>query len=137
MANALYDLGREAFLNGEISWRDHVIKAVLIDTDAYTVNLATHQYLSAIGSGAQIAISPALTSKTWAAGVAGAANLTFPAPVTGPTGEALALFCDTGTASTSPLIGYVDTVASGLPVTPNGGPIVIEWSTGSNKIFKL
>ena len=72
MANALYDKGREAFLAGGINWSGDSIKAVLVDTGAYTVNLATHQFLSDIPAGARIATSANLGSKTVAAGVADA-----------------------------------------------------------------
>jgi hypothetical protein len=45
-ANALYDLGREGFLAGEIDWDTAVIKVDLVDTGAYTIDLATHKFRS-------------------------------------------------------------------------------------------
>ena len=135
MANALYDKGREAFLTGGINWSGDSIKAVLVDTGAYTVNLATHQFLSDIPAGARIATSANLSAKTVAAGVADAADSLFTA-VSGASVEAVVLYKDTGTAGTSALIAYIDT-ASGLPVTPNGGDITVAWDNGANKIFKL
>ncbi|WP_409430534.1 hypothetical protein ACJEIK_26220 [Mycobacterium sp. SMC-16] len=135
MANALYDKGREAFLTGGINWLADSIKAVLVDTGAYTVNLATHQFLSDIAAGARVATSANLSAKTVAAGVADAADSLFTA-VSGPSVEAVVLYKDTGTAGTSALIAYIDT-ASGLPVTPNGGDITVTWDNGANKIFKL
>lgn len=135
MANALYDLGREGFLGGDIDWDANSIKAVLVDTGQYTVNLATHQFLSDIPAGARIATSAALSAKTKAAGVAGAANFGFTA-VTGVNCEALVIFADTGTPATSRLIAYIDT-ATNLPVTPNGGDINVNIDTGANKLFKL
>lgn len=135
MANALYDKGREAFLTGGINWSGDSIKAVLVDTGAYTVNLATHQFLSDIAAGARVATSANLSSKTVAAGVADAADSLFTA-VSGPSVEAVVLYKDTGTAGTSALIAYIDT-ASGLPITPNGGDITVVWDNGANKIFKL
>lgn len=135
MANALYDKGREGFLDGSIDWDTDSIKAVLVDTGAYTVDLATHANLSDVASGARIATSAALSSKTVAAGVADAADLTFTA-VTGTTVEAVVLYKDTGTASTSRLIAYIDT-ATGLPLTPNGGDVTVTWDAGTSRIFKL
>lgn len=135
MANGLYDKGREGILDGTISWPTDNIKAVLIDTALYTVNLATHQNLSDIPSGARVATSGNLASKTSTGGVADAADVTFLA-VSGATVEAIALYKDTGTASTSRLIAYIDT-GTGLPVTPNGGDITIQWSNTANRIFKL
>jgi len=135
MANALYDLGRQGFLDGSISWSGDTIKAVLVDTGTYTVNLSTHEFLSDIASGARVATSGALASKTVTAGVADAADVTFTA-VSGSSAEAIVLYQDTGTVGTSRLIAYIDT-ATGLPVTPNGGDITVAFDSGSNKIFKL
>ena len=135
MANAMYDKGREGFLDGSIDYDTDTIKAVLVDTGAYTVDLATHQFLSDIAAGARIATSGALASKTVTAGVADAADITITA-VTGATVEAIVLYKDTGSAATSRLICYIDT-AAGLPLTPNGGDVTLQWDNGANKIFKL
>lgn len=136
MANALYDLGRESFLKGEISWSGDNIKVALVDSGVYTPNLATDQYLTDVtAGGAVIATSGNLASKTTAVGVADAADVTF-ASVTGAISEFLVIYQDTGTASSSRLIARIDT-ATGLPVTPNGGDIAIEWDSGSDKILKL
>lgn len=135
MANALYDLGREKFLTGAINWASDNIKIVLVDAADYTVNLATHEFLSDIAVGGRVATSGNLTGKTTTAGVADASDVTLTA-VTGDPSEALVIYKDTGSAATSPLIAYIDT-ATGLPVTPNGGNINIVWDNGANRIFKL
>jgi hypothetical protein len=126
MANAIYGLGRESFLKGEISWSADNIKTVLVDSADYTVNLATDQFLSAIAAGGRVATSANLASKTTVAGSADAADVTFSA-VTGDISEALVIYQDTGVEGTSRLIAYIDT-ATGLPVTPNGGDIQVQWS---------
>ena len=36
MSNTLYDLGRQAFLDGDIDWSADTIKAALVDTGTYT-----------------------------------------------------------------------------------------------------
>jgi len=135
MANQLYDFGREAFLTGQVDWSTNTIRAVLVDTSAYTVNLATNKWLSDVPAAARIAPSSPLASKTTTAGVAGAANVTF-SGVSGPSCEAIVIYKDSGVESTSRLICYL-TSAVGLPVTPNGGDITVQWDTGSNKILKL
>lgn len=135
MANFIYDKAREKFLTGAINWTSDTIKAVLVDTAAYTPAPTTHEFLSDIPSGDRIATSSAFTTKTATAGVADADNVTWPT-VTGDPSEALVIIKDTGSAATSPLIAYIDT-ATGLPVTPNGGDITVTWDNGSNKIFKL
>lgn len=135
MANALYDKGREGFLNGAISWTNDNIKVILVDTAEYTVDLANHDFVNDVPTAARVATSANLSSKTSTAGVADAADVTF-SSVTGATCEALIIYQDTGTESTSRLIAYIDT-ATGLPVTPNGGDIVVQWDNGANRIFKL
>lgn len=133
MANALYAKGRESFLKGEISWSADNIKTVLVDTATYTVDLANHQFLSDIPAGERVATSANLTAKTTTAGTADAADVTF-ASVTGDQSEALVVYQDTGVEGTSRLIAYIDT-ASGLPVTPNGGDISVQWDAAG--IFTL
>jgi len=133
--NTLFSFGREGFLDGQISWSTNTIRAVLVDTSIYAVNFATNQWLSDIPVEARVATSAPLSSKTITAGVAGAAAATFTS-VTGQRCAAIVLFRDSGVASTSRLIAYLDQ-AVGLPVTPNGGNIEIDWDTGSNKIFRL
>ena len=135
MANALYDHGREGFLDGSLDWDTQDIRVILVDTADYTVDLANHDNLDDVAAGARVAVSGAFTGKTVAAGVADADDVTFTA-VTGDVSEALVIYYHTGTESTSRLIAYIDT-ASGLPVTPNGGNIVVAWDSGANKIFKL
>jgi hypothetical protein len=41
-----------------------------------------------------------------------------------------------GTEATKDLIAYID-VATGLPFTPSGGDITVQWDSGANRIFKL
>lgn len=135
MANALYDAGREAFLDGNISWSTDDIKVVLVDTNDYTVDLAAHDFLDDIPAAARVATSGNLASKTVTDGVADAADVTL-SSVTGDESEALVIYKDTGVESTSNLIAYIDT-ATGLPVTPNGGDITITWDGGANRIFRL
>lgn len=134
MANALYDNGRNAFLNGDIDFTNDTINVILIDDADYTVDLATDQFLSDVPSAARVATA-ALTGKSTSAGIADALDTVFSA-VDGDVCEAMILCQDTGSDATSQLIGFIDT-ATGLPVTPNGGDITVTWDNGSNKIFKL
>ena len=135
MANALYDHGRNEFLVGDLDWLVHDIRMVLMDADDHTTNQATDDNLDDITAAARVATSGAFGSKTAVAGVADAADVTFSA-VSGHVSEELVIYYHTGTESTSTLIVNIDT-ATGLPVTPNGGDITVQWDSGSNKIFKL
>ncbi len=133
MANALYDLGREAFLDGDIDWAADNIKVLIVDGAVYTPNLVTDQFRDDIAS--EVAVSANLSGKDSSLGVADAADVTF-STVSGAQSEFLVIFKDTGTPATSALIALIDT-ATGLPVTPDGGDITVTWDSGANKIFKL
>lgn len=135
MANALYAAGKQALLTAGINWTSDDIRVVLVDSADYTVNLATHDNLDDIPVAARVATSAALTGKSATGGVADAADVTYTS-VTGDSIEAAVIYKHTGVESTSTLIAYIDT-ATGLPVTPNGGDIVIQWDNGSAKIFAL
>jgi len=132
MANAMYNYGRELFLTAGINWSTADIKVVAIDTGTYTFS-AAHQFHSEL-SGI-VATSGNLASKTVTGGIADAADVTLSA-VTGSSIEAFVVYKDTGVSGTSPLILYLDS-GTGLPVTPNGGDIIIAWANTTNKIFKL
>jgi len=135
MANALYDLGREGFLGGDIDWDANDIRLILIDEADDTIDLAVDDFLDDRAAAARVATSGAFASKTKTAGVADAADVTLSA-VTGDVSESIDIYKHTGVEGTSNLIANIDT-ATGLPVTPNGGDITVQWDSGANKIFKL
>ena len=134
MANQLYVPFKEGLLNGDFDLNANDIRGILVDAADYTVDLTNHNALDDIPAGARVATA-ALTGESIAGGVFDADDLTFTA-VTGDPSEAVIIYKHTGTESTSLLIAYIDT-ATGLPVTPNGGNIVVQWDNGANKIFKL
>lgn len=147
MANALYGLARQSFLSQSpaLDWDTDTIKVFLVDSATYTVSIDVHQYLSDVPAAARMgnnggttrADAPTLAGKTVALGVADASDVTITAVPAGNALEYILIFKDDGVADTSsPLIALIDT-ATGLPVTPNGGDITIQWDNGANKIFKL
>ncbi len=132
MANRFYDSFKNKLLDigasGAIDFNTNTIKAVLIDEGVYTYS-AAHNFMDditgTIGTPQTIG-SP--TVGTVAAGVFDGDNVTFTA-VSGASVEAILLYMDTGGASsTNPVIGLIDQVSAGLPVTPNGGDITITWN---------
>jgi hypothetical protein len=135
MANSLYTKAKQGLIDGSIDLDTDTIKVVLVDGADYTPNLATHQFLSDIPSAARVAISGALQNKSVTDGVFDADDIVI-ASVSGDQFEYLVLFKDTGVEGTSRLILLIDT-ATGLPCTPNGSDITIQWSSGTDKIFRL
>lgn len=138
MANALFDAGRNAFLTGSVNWPADTIKAMLVNVGTYVVNLATHDFVNDVPSGAIAARSAAaIPGRSATAGVANATTFAFTA-VTGPTIGAVIIYKDTGSDATSPLIAYLDTESTGpINIIPTGGDVTIVWDPGANKVFKL
>ena len=134
MANSLYTKGIEALMKGQIDLDGDTIKVTMVDTDDYTVDLATHDYIDDVPAGARVA-TVTLANTTVTGGAFEADDATFSA-ATGDVSEALVIWKDTGVEGTSPLIYYGDT-HTGLPITPNSGDITVTWSSGASKIFKI
>lgn len=133
MANALYDKCRERLLKAQLDWLNDTISCVLGTTSSYTVNLSTHEfYVSA--AGATIAGPNTLAATAVVGGAADANDVTF-SSVSGSAIQYIILYRTVTTPSDSPLIAYIDT-ATGLPITPNGGDIIVTWDSGPNRIFK-
>lgn len=147
MASKLYDYGLNFFAQGGVTWKasgGSTVKAFLVDLAVYTPNFSTDEFAADIpqaarkgnAGGYNDSDAPALTLSDSAAGVCDAADVTFTAVPAGNALGALVLYVSTGNLATSRLLCYIDT-ATGLPVTPNGADITIQWDNGSNKIFKL
>lgn len=136
MTNVLYTKAKQKFLEGHFNLPSDTINASLVDTGLYTVDLANHDFRNDIPDSAVIATQP-LASKTVTDGVFNAANTVFPnVPASANTIEAVVVWKDTGTPTTSALIAYIDS-GVGLPTTPNDGNITVAWDVGVNKIFRL
>lgn len=134
MSNALYDPGREGFLDGTIDWDTGDIRVMLV-LSTYTFS-AAHRFLSDLGA-VDNGRSAALGTKTVTNGVADAADTSLTATAASAS-KALVLFQHTGVDATARLIAYIDTPTSGLPFTPSAGQTVnVTWDNGASKIFKL
>ena len=133
MANALYPKWKEQLLqftaNNNLS--AGTVKVALV-TAGYTYS-AANQFYSSV-SASVVGTPQTIGSKTFTDGVFDGGNVTFTA-VTGSQVVALVLYIDTGSAATSPLVAFIDTGVTNLPVTPNGGDITITWNASG--IFAL
>lgn len=134
MSNALYAKGKEKILSASINFSSDSIKAALVK-NTYSVNLSTHEYLTDISTYV-LNTAQTLSSKAVTNGIFDAADVTYTAVTAGDTALAVVLYKDTGTAGTSPLIAYIDTI-TGFPLATNGGDITIQWDNGAYKIFSL
>lgn len=125
MSNAVYPKYKEAALQSSAnSSLTGTVKVALVDTGTYTYS-AAHEFASSLTG--MVGTPQTLASKTYANGLFDAADVSFTA-VTGSSAEAIVIYIDTGTPSTSRLVAYIDTGVTNLPVTPNGGDISIAWN---------
>lgn len=135
MASAVYPKALEAFLSGLIDLLNDDIRCVLVDTADYTYD-AAHDFLADVAAGARVSTSAAMTGKSVTDGVFDADDVTLPG-ATGDQSEAVIIYQHTGNDATARLIVFIDQATSGLPVLPNGGDILLQWSNSASRIFKL
>ena len=138
MANAIYPKWKETIMkaeaNSELDSAEGAtgVFVALVDTGTYTYS-AAHQFYSDL-SGI-VGTNQEITTKTQTNGTFDGSDVTFTS-VSGATVEALVIYRKNGGANTTwPLIAYIDTGVTGLPVTPNGGNIDVTWNASG--IFTL
>ena len=133
MANALYPKWKDQLLqftaNNNLS--AGTVKVALV-TAGYTYS-STDQFYSSV-SASVVGTPQTIGSKTFTNGVFDGSDVTFTS-VTGSQVVSLVIYVDTGSAATSPLVAFIDTSVTNLPVTPNGGDIAITWNASG--IFAL
>jgi len=138
VASQHYNLALQEFWKqtlGDITAAGTTVKCRLMRVSAYTISQA-HQFASSLP--AAIVTDVTLGSKTANGagsdpGCLDAADATFTAVPAGAAIDCLAVFKDTGTPATSPLLFFID----GFSVTPNGGDITVQWSNSNPFIAKL
>lgn len=132
MANKFYPKGAEKTLSAQVNFLTHTISAVLVPS-SYTYS-DSHEFLSDLGTVVGSAVD--LAAKSITGGVFDADDPAFGALAPGNTAKALALFRNTGSAATSPLLCYLDEI-TGFPFSTNGGDVTVPWSNGPFKILSL
>ena len=134
MANAVYPKYKSAIARNLANSNvlATAVKAALVDTDTYSYS-TSHEFLSDLSGVVGTAVE--VTNFTVSANADfDGDNVVFQS-VSGATVEAVVLYIDTGTAGTSRLVAYIDSGVTGLPVTPNGGDINLNWNAAG--IFTL
>lgn len=107
---------------------DNIDVSLLDQTDSGTITAATVDY-DEVDTATVVATTDVAspTVGTVGTGVFDAADTTF-SSVTGDAADYLVLWKNSGTPATSPLAVTFDSATTGLPVTPNGGNIVVTWN---------
>ena len=138
MANAIYPLFKQELMKGTsnnlLNSTEGAtgVYCALVDTGTYTYS-AAHQFYSSLTG--VVGTDQEILTKTQTTGTFDGTDLTYTS-VSGATVEAVVLYRKNAGASTTwPLIAYIDTGVTGLPVTPNGGNITITWNASG--IFTL
>lgn len=131
MANAIFPLFKQELLkavaNNALNSAEGAtgVFCALVDTGIYTYS-AAHQFFSSLAG--IVGTDQEILTKTQINGTFDGTDLTYTA-VTGASVEALVLYRKNAGANTTwPLIAYIDTGVTGLPVTPNGGNITVTWN---------
>jgi hypothetical protein len=131
MANAVFPKYKESVIkeadanNGLDGTTTAAPYVALVDTGTYTYN-ATHQFYSSLTG--IVGTDMPITTPTVTNGTFDGDDVTFTA-VSGASVEALVIYRHNAGANTTwRLVLYEDTSVTGLPVTPNGGNIVITWN---------
>ena len=136
MANVLYDAWKDLIASAglglaALDLTAATLKVAAIDTGVYTFSQA-HDFFDDVSGVVDTPVeiaTPTVTGKTIDGG-----NVTFPG-MTGVSVEALIIYMDTGVAATSPLVAYIDTNVTGLPITPSGADVTLTWDAAG--IFDL
>lgn len=131
MTNAVYAKG------GERVWAEGIgtpLKAVLVK-NTYVLDLVAHEFASDVLSHA-VSDVMAMANVTYTNGALDADDVTFTGVTSGDTCLGIVVFRDTGVAGTSPLMLWIDEIAT-FPMLTNGVATLVRWDSGANKIVSL
>ena len=126
MANAIYPLAKKQLLQAGLNLSSLNIKIALVDLDDYTYSASDEFFDDLAGV---IASTSNLSGKTFGDDGSFFSDDPTATGVTGDQLEAIVMYVDTGTPSTSRLIAYFDTGISGMPLTPDGSDVKITVDT--------
>ncbi len=136
MSNQMYPLSRQAFADGDLDFTGSDWRCALMD-DTYSYDAADEFYDDV--SGSVIVASANLSGKTNVHGVCDANDVTFTAVGAGDDIRSIIVYQWTGSAATSRVVIFYDTLASAamIDVETDGGDVIVRWSNGTTKMFRL
>ena len=141
MANALYNIWKEAIIQAltNSSLASTNVRVSFLDTGVYAFSQA-HDFYNDLTTGVwpnTRATGIALGTKTYVTGTFDAADSLFSAFSNGSISlEGIVIYIDDGAAdASSRLVLYLDTSITGMPFTPSGADVTIQWNASG--IFAL
>lgn len=136
MANGLYKSYKDQLWDGAFDLLATALDVSLIDAGTVDPDVQTHDFYDDLVT-AEVATFADLAGKaivdTTNIIAFDATDVTFTS-VTGATVEDFSIFEDDATDATSSLLVNFDT-ATGLPLTPNGADVTLQFDSGSNRIM--
>ena len=138
MTNQLYPKWKQEVMQGTANTSlGGTVKQTFADiTTAYTFSTA-HDFVDDLGANdnPNYGSATSLASKTFTDGLFDAADTTTTALSGGADLGAIILYVDSGVEATSRLVLYLDTSITGMPFTPSGGDVTVQWNASG--IFQL
>ncbi|NTW61852.1 hypothetical protein HGB25_00330 [Candidatus Saccharibacteria bacterium] len=132
MASVIYNNAKKLLMNGGLDLDTDTIKVALV-TSTYVPNIDTHTMFSDVtnevvgtgytAGGATLATATVVADNTGNTGVFDAADTTWTTSTI--TARGAVIYKSTGTASTSPLLAYVDFVTDKISTA---GTFTIAWN---------
>ena len=138
MSNALYPVWKQEVMQASANTSlGGTVKQTFADLTAAYAYSAAHDFVDDLGANdnPNYGAATSLASKTFAAGTFDAAD-TLTAALTGAADMGgIVLYVDSGAEATSRLVLYLDTSITGMPFTPSGGDVTVQWNASG--IFTL
>ena len=130
--NAIFPKWKAALLAGEPGAAlNGIVRATFVSAD-YKFS-ADHEFLADVTT--ERIGSALLRGKTFAGGRFDAVDSEFPLVSGGAEMVAIILYVDSGAPGTSRLVLYLDEKIQGIPFTPSGGDVFVQWNDAG--IFSL
>ena len=146
MANAWYLHGLEAIADGAAVWGTSTFKCMLVRSTGtttyayYTADTTAHDFLADIPDNTACRVGTAQTLANCATptsdGCLDADDCTFVSVSSGDAIQNIVIYRE-GTADADSHLICIFDPGTGLPVTPDGNNITVQWATASPFIAKL
>jgi hypothetical protein len=137
MSNFVYKKAKEAILNGQINFTTDEIKIILIDSNNYTADENSDEFVSDIDASAIVFTSSTVSNVTNSLGTIDASDLSITLPAN-KSFDTIIMYQNKTSNENSRLILHIDT-AEGLPFSGSSSEISLSilWSNTSTKILSL